>query len=540
MGPRRVLPICCAPAVLVPHDVARREAGGASVRLPVSDIAAGCGQGGVQCVRVGHGEVDGADGAFDAAGEQFPFRVWQAAGSATVRGMLYRSRRLEALFGGPLGSVSYAELAALVDNPEAAEAEDLDYKRELTADDDRKREESAKDLAAFANHIGGVLIVGMAEARGIPSKVMDTDVSDQLRRHLQQVAAANTAPPVRFDMRAVPNPRPEAGGRGLLLIAVPRSPHGPHAVTAPPTTPTQKALRYPRRAASRTDWLSETDVATAYHRRFAAGADRSARLDTVERELLSALPLDGYPHLIVALTPEIPGEMVLNSESFDRYRTELQGVSLLIQEEDAFTAIRVGSRRLIATDGHPDGMSHHSHCELHRDGSGTFAQRVPLRFMDIDYKRFTWLPPDLMVWLLMSALNILALHARDRTGATGTALIRAALVQSPPRQPDDPNRRAFPFPLIVDYGVDEVPLSTQSCTHADGEAVALLDDLAIEGPALVQATSQLADEIVQAFGIAEALPVTPAGELRQAGWGVSLRNAMTKWARAHGINVVSA
>ncbi|MGW3579838.1 AlbA family DNA-binding domain-containing protein [Streptomyces rubiginosohelvolus] len=453
--------------------------------------------------------------------------------------MLYRSRRLEALFGGPLGSVSYAELAALVHNPEAAEAEDLDYKREVRADDDKKKEEFAKDLAAFANHIGGVLIVGMAEARGVPSKVMDTDVSDQLRRHLQQVAAANTAPPVRFDMRAVPNPDPEAGGRGLLLIAVPRSPHGPHAVTAPPTTPTQKALRYPRRAASKTDWLSETDVATAYQRRFAAGADRSTRLDAVERELLSALPPNGYPHLIVTLTPEISGEMMVNSDSFDRYRAELQSVSLLIQEEDAFTTIRVGSRRLIATDGHRDGWSHHCHCELHRDGSGTFAQRVPLRVMDIDCERFTWLPPDLLVWLLMSALNILALHARDRTGASGTALIRAVLVQSPAR-PDDRGIRASPFPLIVDYGADEVPLSTQSCTYADGEAVAPLDDLATEGPALVQATSRLADEIVQAFGIAEAPPITPAGELRQAGWGIPLRRAMTEWARAHDINVVSA
>ncbi|MFB8141714.1 AlbA family DNA-binding domain-containing protein [Streptomyces parvus] len=453
--------------------------------------------------------------------------------------MLYRSRRLESLFGSPLGSVSYAELAALVGNPEAAEAEDLDYKRELTADDDKKKEEFAKDLAAFANHIGGVLIVGMAEVRGVPSKVMDTDVSDQLRRHLQQVVAANTAPPVRFDMRAVPNPRPEAGGRGLLLIAVPRSPHGPHAVTAPPTMPTQKALRYPRRAASKTDWLSETDVATAYQRRFAAGADRSARLDTVECELLSALPLNGHPHLIVALTPEISGEMVMNSESFGRYRTELQGVSLLIQEEDAFTTIRVGSRRLIATDGHPDGTSH-SLCELHRDGSGTFAQRVPLRTRGVGSERVSWLPPDLVVWLLMSALNILALHARDRAGATGTALIRAALVQSSPRHPVDPPLQAIPFPLIIDHGAEEVPLSTQSCTYADGEAVALLDDLAIEGPALVQATSRLADEIVQAFGIAEASPITPAGELRQAGWGTPLRNAMTKWARAHGINVVSA
>ncbi|MFD0426447.1 AlbA family DNA-binding domain-containing protein [Streptomyces parvus] len=451
--------------------------------------------------------------------------------------MLYRSRRLEALFGSPLGSVSYARLAALVDDPEAAEAEDLDYKRELTADDDKKKEEFAKDVAAFANHIGGVLIVGMAEVRGVPSKVMDTDISDHLRRHLQQVVAANTAPPVRFDMRAVPNPRPEAGGRGLLLIAVPRS---PHAVTAPPTVHTQKALRYPRRAASKTDWLNETDVATAYQRRFAAGADRSARLDTVERELLSALPLNGHPHLIVALTPEIPGEMVMNSESFGRYRTELQGVSLLIQEEDAFTTIRVGSRRLIATDGHPDDLSHHSHCELHRDGSGAFAQRVPLRVMDIDDETYTWLPPDVVVWLLMSALNILALHARDRAGATGTARIRAALVQSSPRHPVDPPPRAISFPLIIDHGTDDVPLSTQSCTYADGEAVALLDDLAIEGPALVQATSRLADEIVQAFGIAEASPITPAGELRQAGWGTPLRNAMTKWARAHGIDVVTA
>ncbi|MFE8975826.1 MULTISPECIES: AlbA family DNA-binding domain-containing protein [Streptomyces] len=454
--------------------------------------------------------------------------------------MLYRSRRLEALLGSPLGSVSYAELAALVDNPEAAEAEDLDYKREVTADDDKKKEEFAKDLTAFANHVGGVLIVGMAEARGVPSKVMDTDLSDQLRRHLQQVVAANTAPPVRFDMRAVPNPHPEAGGRGLLLIMVPRSPHGPHAVTAPPTTPTQKALRYPRRAASKTDWLSETDVATAYQRRFAAGADRSARLDTVERELLSALPPNGYPYLIVALTPEIPGEMVMNGESIGRYRTELQGVSLLIQEEDAFTTIRVGSRRLIATDGYPEGMRHHSHCELHRDGSGTFAQRVPLRIRGIGSQRVTWLPPDMVVWMLMAALNILALHARDRAGATGTALIRAALVQQRPEHPVDPDLLVSPFPLIIDYGADEVPLSTQSCTYADGEAVALLDDLAIEGPALVQATSRLTDEIVQAFGVAEALPITPAGELRRAGWGTPLRSAMTEWARAHGINVVNA
>ncbi|WP_374547984.1 ATP-binding protein [Streptomyces sp. DH7] len=52
----------------------------------------------------------------------------------------------------------------------------MDYKRELTADDPKKKEELAKDVCSFANHIGGVLIVGLAEARGIPSKIMDLGV----------------------------------------------------------------------------------------------------------------------------------------------------------------------------------------------------------------------------------------------------------------------------------------------------------------------------------------------------------------------------
>lgn len=460
--------------------------------------------------------------------------------------MLYRSRRLEALFGGSLETVSYAQLAALAGNPEAAEAEDLDYKQELLADTPEKKEELAKDVAAFANHIGGVLVVGMADARGIPSKVMDADCSDRLRRHIQQVVAANTAPPVRLDMRPVANPDPDADGRGFLLIAIPRSPHGPHAVTTPPTKPTEKALRYPRRSASKTDWLTETDVATAYQRRFSDSASRTTRLATVERELLTALPLSNQPHLIVTLIPEVPGEMTINQDTFERHRMELLDANLLIRTQPAFSTIRVGSRRLIATDGDQDGY-YYGHCDLHRDGSGVWAQRVAPRTSIVDGAEFFWTEPDTLVWLLMSALNVLALHARDRAGATGTALLKAALVESPGRHPAERSglMPKGPFlPLRIDrlrpIGTGRIPLSSQSCPYADGEAVALLDDLANEGPALVQATSRLADEIVQAFGITEAPPITPAGELRQAGWGNELREQMMKWALANGIEVLGS
>ncbi|MFE6134277.1 hypothetical protein ACFQ6Q_39395 [Streptomyces sp. NPDC056437] len=43
--------------------------------------------------------------------------------------MTFRSRRLEELLDGTLDAITYADIAGLVGNPHAAEAEDLDYKQ---------------------------------------------------------------------------------------------------------------------------------------------------------------------------------------------------------------------------------------------------------------------------------------------------------------------------------------------------------------------------------------------------------------------------
>ncbi|MFF7199129.1 helix-turn-helix domain-containing protein [Streptomyces sp. NPDC088197] len=472
--------------------------------------------------------------------------------------MLYRSRRLEALLGGPLEAVTYSDLVALVDNTEASEAEDLDYKTELSANTDKGKEEFAKDVAGFANHIGGVIVVGMAEVKGIPSKVVDADVSDALRRHLQQVVASNTAPPVRFDMRAVPNPDPAADGRGFLLIAVQRSAHGPHAVTAPPTKATEKALRYPRRAASKTDWLTETDVATAYQRRFSEGTERSQRLKSVERSAVYRLPRNGLPCLLVTVVPETPGDMTINQEIFRQHQAELLTASLLGENDHVFDEVRIGSRRLIATGGDPHG-TWYSQCNLYRDGSGVWAMR-PATHTDSESEEeepsFRWTEPDTVVWLLLSALHLLGVHARDRAGATGTALTRAVVIESRysyPGGPDRPGPLAFMgnrpeyqllYPLRIDgvhasFGT-RTHLSTQTSSFAESEAVVFLDELADPGPGLTQAASFLADELVQAFGIPEAPPLTRAGQLRQSGWSRQLRPGMVRWAEAHGIEILSS
>jgi hypothetical protein len=464
--------------------------------------------------------------------------------------MLYRSKRLEALFGGPLDAVTYTDLAALVNNPEAAEAEDLDYKQELPANTDKGKEELAKDVAGFANHIGGVLVVGMAEVRGIPSKVMDTDVSDSLQRHLQQVVASNTSPPVRFEMKAMPNPDPAALGRGLLLISVPRSPQGPHAVTAPPTKATEKALRYPRRAASKTDWLTEVDVATAYQRRFSEGADRIRRLDSVEREAVFDLPRNGLPCLLVSLAPEIPGDMTINQETFRRHQRELLATSLISEDQPVFDRMRIGLRRLVAVGGDPDD-GWHSRCDLHRDGAGVWALRPPTNTGAVSEGAFRWAEHDTVVWLLLSALHMLGVHARDRSGATGTALASAVILSNRYSYPDGPKRlptsggteNDLLYPLRLEGvrpdGHTRRPMSTQSCSFADSKAVLFLDELADCGPGLVQGASLLADELMQAFGIAEALPLTRTGQLRQSGWSTGLWPRMAQWAAAHEIEVLT-
>lgn len=456
--------------------------------------------------------------------------------------MMFRSRRLETILGGRLDAVSYQDIAALKDNSEAAESEDLDYKREVLANDPKSREEFAKDLVEFANHLGGVFIVGMAETKGVPSSVTTSDVSDAHQRHLQQVAARYTAPPVRFEMRAVPNP--DTPGHGFLIIAVPRSPQQPHAITAPPVKATEHALRYPRRSGSQTTWMTENEVATAYYRRFRAAAERDERLAEVERELLAALPASNIAHLLVTLVPETPGDMQITRASFSQHKRDLlTEPTFLAYVEPSFTEVRIGARRVIAHGGQVSGYWY-QHCELHRDGSATFAMRLGSRTQTQDGVEFAWADPSLVVYGLLSALRLLGSHARDRCGATGTAQVKACIVDAPHSHPQGPNRPQMnPMPLFRIDNIDHRTgmrweLSTQFSAYSHSEVVVFLDDLADGSVGLVQAGSLLADELFQAFGIAEAAPITRAGEIQIPSWASDLRAQITQWARDHDVPIL--
>ncbi|MBF9072520.1 AlbA family DNA-binding domain-containing protein [Streptacidiphilus fuscans] len=453
--------------------------------------------------------------------------------------MDFRSRRIEGLLGKSLDIVTYHEIASLEGNPDAAEAEDLDWKRQLLAQGPEGKEEFAKDIVSFANHLGGVILVGMADAKGIPSAVMDSDVSDAHKRHLEGVAATSTAPPVRIQLRSVHNPA--SPGQGFLIIAVPKSPQAPHAVTAPPVKETGQALRYPRRSGSRTRWLSESEVATAYYGRLAAVADRERRLEEIERELLSSLPASNIPHLIVALTPEVPGDMLLSQESFARYRDHLRAwpTSLGADSEQHYRDVRIGSRRLVVVDGQEGGYVF-QRGELHRDGSGAFAARIRFHERTQGISKYNSVGPGALVYWLLTGLHLLGVHSRDRAAAIGTAVIRASVVDAPHSHPRGPAQPAMSpmLPLrmeIMDPDGFSLGESERPCAYAVSQAVTFLDNLAEGGVGLVQAAALLADELVQAHGIPEVPSITGAGEIRVSGWGGGLPPEISRWAEQHNV-----
>ncbi len=207
------------------------------------------------------------------------------------------------------------------------------------------------------------------------------------------------------------------------------------------------------------------------------------------------------PKLLVTMTPEVPGDMPISRESYERHRRDIiQGL--------LFERVRIGSRRLIATAD--ERTMNYQYCELHRDGSGAWISGIPVQTVMSDGAECNYADVNVVAGELLNMLELLATHARDRAGVSGTMLIKAAVCAAPHWHPQGPPRPLLNpmLPFRIDqndkWDRPRVALSTQSCRYADAEVAALVDDLADGGTELVQATALIADELVHAFGIPEA------------------------------------
>jgi hypothetical protein len=429
--------------------------------------------------------------------------------------------------------VEHQHLTGLVTN-RVPESFDLDYKRELYAKDDKGRDALANDVAALANTAGGILILGIVEDRQTSeaAAALGVPLSDAEERRMRQIIGSRVVPLPDFDVITVKQEQ----GHGFYVITVNRSVLAPHAVIV------DSGLKYPRRNGSTTRHLSEPEVADAYRERFVAARRQSDRAEQVEQEGLRRLNAgDRACWVVVSLVPDFPGNMIIDDAARQKFQAEVIGRHASLARNLGYTWDRaaVGRRRVMAGGYSRTREAPAERCwtELHADGSGFYA----VRLVDM-YERMERVvePPaerlvadEALVVGIMSGVQFLARHARDRAAAGGEALIRVMTY---------PVQEASPLHLghTRGWGSSE-RIGSGSIKDPDErpiEHVALIDDLAGDARVLASATHLLATDLFQMFGWPECHQFTRDGQMRRPFWGSSgLRPVMEKWAAEQGIEI---
>lgn len=439
--------------------------------------------------------------------------------------MPLRSPRIEALLGGQITEASHESVAQLVGNPNAAESDDLDYKIKYDPGA-TAREELAKDIAAFANASGGLLIVGMADDKktALPTHAVQTSIEDRTLRWIRETAATNIAPLPEFDVTPVPSPTDPT--LGFILISVPRSPAAPHAVFDPSA---RRALAYPRRHGRTTTWLPESGVATSYRERFAGLRARDARIDSVESDLLDAFwEADQWePILAVSMVPERPGAYPITSGTLTDFHRSAITEKFFGFDRVNFESRSVGADKLqVRSSLQPVDL----HAELHADGSCAWGS-IPWTVRSDEECGAVHI--DDVTLTILNALRFLAKNSSIRSNTSGTALFRASLLSSYVEHKDFVTHRPLPLPgsettegpiyeylLLGDFTSSRSyrEMGTRRLGSASGNIVGIIDDVAKGGAGLASTAAQLTSRLFQSFGLVECPELTHEGTIRKYQW----------------------
>ncbi|KRA30967.1 MULTISPECIES: AlbA family DNA-binding domain-containing protein [unclassified Nocardioides] len=239
---------------------------------------------------------------------------------------IWRSPDLEALLEASLDEDGLTEAAInRVVTSAVHEGEQLDFKLEphlpesgkAAASSERgwsSEQEFAKDVCAFANHIGGILLIGVKDDKGaaVSASPTVTDPS-KLTQRLRQALSNYASPVPRFH----PVPIAAAAGGYYLALIVAPSPLSPHAVRGTAGND-KRPLHYPVRDGQDTRWLLEHEIAERYRARFAG---RSAlallRDETLDTGLKALQRADNETWLYLAIVPEAPAPHQLDRHTLE-------------------------------------------------------------------------------------------------------------------------------------------------------------------------------------------------------------------------------
>ncbi|RNL60373.1 ATP-binding protein [Nocardioides marmoriginsengisoli] len=179
-------------------------------------------------------------------------------------------------------------------------------------------QEFAKDVCSFANHLGGLLVIGVKDEKDVAVDAVPavTDPAAVTQR-LRQALVNHASPAPQFHVVPV---EAAAGGFYLVLI-VPPSSLAPHAVRGA-TGNERRPLHYPVRDNTGTRWLLEHEVAERYRARFGGRAAMAALRDQTVGSGLDALQrADTGTWLYLAVVPEAPAPQRLDKSALEAMTT---------------------------------------------------------------------------------------------------------------------------------------------------------------------------------------------------------------------------
>lgn len=462
---------------------------------------------------------------------------------------MWRHREMEAALGGPIDHTITVEKVRQIAQEFTDESEFVDLKSKGTMLGKRKnrtvwRLEMGKDIAAFANARGGVLIFGVEDAKSAgpnerlnpftPEDVDPVALIEDTRKAVREV----TAPIPGFDMFPVRDPDDDTF---YLICVVPPSASAPHAVRDPGDD--RKRLMYPSRAPgeSHARFLLESEVAELYERRARVGDDRRKRAEMVWADGIDALDAPRAPRvwLAVASVPDLARDDVLTAEArreIDEWEDSVDTFPTLIRK--GFSGVGGYSvpapGRMCLTQVIADGEHTRTlvsavsgfYCEIHVDGSAFAA--LPLSELE-GTSPFTISADDLVDSVATATAHAVA-WTGARTGLWGATTVTAGIAVN---GTDDTVLKIDGYGGFDSRRIIHRPLERRWPRTVT--AVDLADTSSMQQRLAV--AFRLATSLVQAFGVPGLGWLTEEGALRPYRMHNNQVSAAQEWASRHGVRL---
>lgn len=424
---------------------------------------------------------------------------------------------LHGLLGVDVGQVTAAQLGNLLGQ---GEGQALELKSEVGVAKSEKRE-FAVDVAALANGGGGLLAVGIEEGgQGDAHRLTGIPADGDTALRFEQILASLVQPPLPLSIGRVS----VQGDNEVVLIAVEGGPLRPHAVL----DGTSK-LSYPVRRGRKKEYLTESEIADSYSRRFTSADRRAGDLTALHRDLAGSLDLQAQGWIALSLLPSSPAFGSIRS---DLDRETRQWLDELTPLSGTWWNTRIGYQSVLCADDftHPNRRA-----MLRVDGAGAVAWGSLTHWLkdgghsrtevEGEPQRFNKHVP-LILEDVFESLLLLASYARH-AGASGTADVAVQLIAAPDcivqLTPPDPHRLHYnPLPELV---------GPSRTTRHTIDLAAVASDPA----ALLQTSAFLAVGLVSEYGCSDLGAVDEQGRLDTNG-ATKHTPHLHHWATANGLN----